>query len=185
VAEPVMPAEKKGAPVETGDTRGKPRRGVSLYDLEPKTKQGKVTDPQPRPRVDVPAPVAKPIPEPAPAPSKSFSMPGSRHVRIDAPAGLLGDLGKDSRMQPWLSQGVAAATKCYEREAKTHPGLSGTIVVSIIMHENDRPDGSLQTLPSQLSGVFACLTASMMKSRMPLFTGKEGQKYIARVTFSP
>lgn len=183
--------EPAGSPevTEPGTPKKEPKRGASLYDLEPERKQGKTTGPQPSAKVDPPAPAPKPAPAPAPAPkpvaNKPFNMPGSAHVRIDAPAGLLTDLAKDSRMQPWLSQGVAAATKCYEREAKTAPGLSGTIVVSIVMHENDRPDASLQTLPSQLSGMFACLTGSMMKSRMPLFTGKEGQKYTARVTFAP
>ena len=112
-------------------------------------------------------------------------MPGSANVKIDVPKGLQTDLAKDTRMKPWLEKGVAAATKCYEREAKTVPKLTGTIEVAIVMRENDRPDASIKTLPPQLSGLFACLSGAMMKSRMPLFTGKEGQKYTARVTFKP
>ncbi len=203
-ATPVAAAPEAAAAAETKPsepavaavaTARKPKPGASVYDREPKPK---ATTPSPAQPVKPPIkidlskigaggvlPLPKPEPaNPAPAPT-SYAMPGSAQVKIDAPKGLQADLAKDPRMKPWLEKGVAAATQCYQREAKNNPQLSGTIVVSIVMHENDRPDASIQTLPSQLSGIFACLTGAMMKSRMPLFTGQEGQKYTARVAFKP
>jgi hypothetical protein len=106
-------------------------------------------------------------------------------VSLELPSGLKADLAKDTRMKPWLDQGLAAATRCYEEEAKSSPGLSGVIEVAIVMHENDRPDASLKSLPSSLASVFTCVSGAMMGKKMPLFTGQEGQRYVAKVRFSP
>lgn len=178
------------------DPKAEPKKGETLT--------AKVTPPTPAPK---PAPTPEPAPKPAPDPKAdtkgtatkpvmqpppptppapvAYEMPSSAHVRIEAPKGLEADLAKDTRMTPWLQKSVGAATKCYEVEAKTTPKLAGAIEVGIVMHENDRPDAAIKKLPPQLSGVFACVSGAMMKSRMPLFVGKEGQKYTARVVFKP
>jgi len=182
--------------------------GASLYEREAKKKKteepapsptpkpkestetqvSKTPAPTPAPKPDPTGPAPKPVmepPPPAPPAPVAYDMPGSVHVQLVAPKGLEADLAKDTRMKPWLQKSVAAATKCYAIEAKTTPKLAGTIEVGIVMHENDRPDAAIKKLPPQLSGVFACVSGAMMKSRMPLFTGREGQKYTARVVFTP
>ncbi len=182
------PSEPR-APGPAGKT--KTTRGVSRDELEPTPKAPQPPAPPPSPTPEVDEGVTAPVPDRKPETkarkpeASAFVMPGAAHVQLVAPSGLTADLAGDPRMKPWLDKGVAAANRCYVREAKGKPTLAGTIVVRIVMHENDRPDASIKQLPSQLSGVFACVTENMMKTRMPLFTGKEGKKYTARVVFKP
>jgi len=198
------PEGKKKAPEPTpvakpdtkADPKAEPKKGETLTAKvtppTPAPKPAPKPEPTPKPASDPKAdtqgtatkPVMQPPPPTPPAPV-AYEMPSSAHVRIEAPKGLEADLAKDTRMKPWLQKSVAAATKCYEVEAKTTPKLTGTIEVGIVMHENDRPDAAIKKLPPQLSGVFACVSGAMMKSRMPLFVGKEGQKYTAKVVFKP
>ena len=114
---------------------------------------------------------------------QSFTQIDSSLARKFEGTGL--GLAMVKQMTELLGGSVAVASKCYDKEAKSAPKLAGTIEVAIVMHENDRPDASIKTLPPQLSGVFACASGALMSSRMPLFTGKEGQKYTARVVFKP
>jgi len=196
------PEGKKKAPEPTpvakpdtkADPKAEPAKGETLTaKVTPPTPAPKPAPtpapvPAPEPKADTKGTASKPVmqpPPPVPPSPVAYEMPSSAHVRIEAPKGLEADLAKDTRMKPWLQKSVTAATKCYEIEAKTTPKLAGTIEVGIVMHENDRPDAAIKKLPPQLSGVFACVSGAMMKSRMPLFVGKEGQKYTARVVFKP
>lgn len=172
----------------------KAKKGASLYDIDPSVRPKKS---EPVAAADKPA--AKPAKDTAPDPVKDtasepekaeaekpvFVASSSKHVSLDLPAGLKSDLASDKRMKPWLDTAVGHATRCYEREAKSASGLSGVVEVLIVMHENARPDASLKTLPSQLAGVFTCVSGAMMGVKMPLFTGKEGQRYTARAKFTP
>jgi hypothetical protein len=173
----------------------KAKKGASLYDIDPSVRPKKpvsgasadkpIKDSAPEPVKDSPKAAEKPAPE-KPAPEKPvFVASSSKHVTLEMPAGLKEDLASDKRMKPWLDTAVAKATSCYQREAKSSPALSGVVEVSIIMHENARPDASLKSLPSQLAGVFTCVSGAMMGVKMPLFTGREGQRYSARVKFGP
>lgn len=186
-----MPSAK---PVDAPTPKAK--KGASLYDIDPSVRPKKdpvVADkPAPAPMPDAPTPAQggadEPVKEASKQPEKSeakppFVAPTSKHVTLDLPAGLKDDLASDKRMKPWLDTAIGHATRCYEREAKSTPGLSGTVEVLIVMHENARPDASLKTLPSQLAGVFTCVSGAMMSVKMPLFTGKEGQRYTARAKF--
>jgi hypothetical protein len=183
-------------------SRPKAKKGASLYDIDPSVRPKK-TDPVASVEPSKPSPAKDGASEPAqggttrPAKDPStttdkaeparapFVSPTSKHVALDLPAGLKDDLASDKRMKPWLDTAVSHATRCYEREAKSNAGLSGTVEVLIVMHENARPDASLKTLPSQLAGVFTCVSGAMMSIKMPLFTGKEGQRYTARAKFGP
>jgi hypothetical protein len=54
------------------------------------------------------------------------------------------------------------------------------------MHANARPDADIASLPPALSGVVACGTSKLMRAgRMPLRTGKEGEKHAVSVKFTP
>jgi hypothetical protein len=186
----------KGEPSPT-KTVEPAKKGASLYDIDPKATQGaekpKTTATPTKPTLITPklpslATTTKPEPKPEapapePKPTPAFNVPSAPHVTLDLPQGLRDDLAKDTRMTPWLKKGLSAASSCYTKQNDAK--LAGTIVVNIVMHENDRPDASIQTLPGQLSGVFACVSGAMMKNRMPLFTGKEGQRYTAKVRFAP
>lgn len=106
-------------------------------------------------------------------------MPRTANVRIDFPAGLQADLDADPRMQTWVDKVVPIIDGCHgnNRAAK------GTISTRITMHENERPDADILSLPGQLSSVVACATGALMRVKMPLFTGREGTRYDVRIVF--
>jgi hypothetical protein len=109
-------------------------------------------------------------------------VPSTDHVHIDVPAGLQADLDHDPRMQAWVERAVSAVDRCYGslREA----GVSGTVEVTLVMHENERPSAQPTQLPTALTPMLACLTGSLMQVKMPLFTGKEGTRYALKVRLS-
>jgi hypothetical protein len=95
-------------------------------------------------------------------------------------------LNADTRMQPWLNSTLTTIEKCYEGVLASDPAASGTIKFVLEMHESARPDADITALPPQLSGVVACGTGKLMRAgRMPLFTGKEGEKHTVSVKFTP
>jgi hypothetical protein len=51
------------------------------------------------------------------------------------------------------------------------------------MHANARPDPDVQSLPGELSGIVTCATGQLMRTKMPLFTGTEGESYTVKVRF--
>ena len=180
------------------DDVGKERdTGGSLYDL---VKEGKATLPDSKPSASngkvTASPITKPEPtkpEPAkpeptkPEPAKpvgKVSIPSTANVRVDVPKGMQELLNKDPRMGPWVKQVVEIADKCYAQERKSNALAEGSIAVNVTMHENDRPDADVKSLPPQLSGVVACATGKLMRIKMPLFTGPEGQKHGVKIVFS-
>ncbi len=120
---------------------------------------------------------------PKPVAATKVSVPKTVHVAIDVPSGLQSDLDRDPRMQPWVNQVVATIDRCYGGEAKSK--AAGTIEVLVTMHENERPDADIKQLPPALSPIVACATGGLMRTKMPLFTGKEGSRYTVKLRFSP
>jgi hypothetical protein len=86
-------------------------------------------------------------------------------------------------MQPWVNKVVSVADACYERERKDNPKAGGVIPVKVTMHENERPDADVGSVPSSLGGVIACATTKLLGARPPLFTGKEGESYTVKIHF--
>ncbi|HKP64085.1 MAG TPA: hypothetical protein VJV78_45430 [Polyangiales bacterium] len=131
-----------------------------------------------------PSPVAaEPTPAPAPKPATRVNIPNTEHVRVEVPAGLQAWLDKDTRMQPWLAKVMKVIDDCYAGVRADNPSAAGTISFRVTMHENARPDPDIQSLPGPLSGVVACATGQLMRARMPLFTGREGDSYVVHVKF--
>lgn len=137
-----------------------------------------------KPALQSPAPAPTPVKPSAPAagtPAKGkVVIPRTAHVNIAVPAGLQADLDKDARMQPWANQVISVIDKCHTQ----NPNAAGTIEVQITMHENARPDADIKKLPSELSPIVACATGGLMRTKMPLFTGTEGARYMVKINFS-
>jgi hypothetical protein len=111
-------------------------------------------------------------------------VPHTAHVHVQIPSGLQAALDLDPRMQPWSEQAIQAIDQCYDAERKKNPAAAGVISVRLTMHEESRPDADIKTLPPALSGVVACATGNLMRTRMPLFTSKEGDKYTVNIEFT-
>jgi hypothetical protein len=130
-----------------------------------------------------PAPKPAPVPlAPAPVPAKPktrVSIPRTEHVHVEIPVGLQADLDADPRMQAWVDKVIAIADGCH---AKARANV-GTIEAQITMHENARPDPDVRSLPPQLGSLVACATGQLMRTKMPLFTGREGTRYAVRIVF--
>ena len=109
-------------------------------------------------------------------------MPHTDHVSIDVPAGMQALLDDDDRMQPWVNKVIPVADRCY---ASKGGGANASIVVDVTMHENARPDADIRSLPPALAGVVACATGDLMRTKMPLFTGPEGQRHTLKIKFKP
>jgi hypothetical protein len=133
---------------------------------------------------------ATPPPRPEPPPSveakapTKVAIPQTDNVKADVPAGLQRFLDADPRMQPWVNKVMSVAEQCYAKERASNPLAKGVISVNIVMHQNERPDASLGSLPVLLAGIIPCATSKLMGSRMPLFTGDEGAKYTVRIHFT-
>ncbi|MFT3923418.1 MAG: hypothetical protein QM778_12860 [Myxococcales bacterium] len=173
-------------------TAGAKHTGNSLYDL---AKRGEATLPTTAPAASptptpTPPPVAPPAPVPsAPAPAPSapkgkVTIPSTEHVRVDVPAGLQAALDADPRMQPWANKVISVIDGCYAGERNSNKSAAGTISVLVTMHSESRPDADIKSLPSALSGVVACATGGLMRTKMPLFTGKEGEKHTLNIRFT-
>jgi hypothetical protein len=196
VASPEIPKTKPqasdGAPSGASAGSEKGKTGVSLYDL---AKRGEATlpvTPKPAPaRAPTPKPPATSAPTPTPVaakptpakPNTKVVVPSTDHVRVEVPKGLQAALDADPRMQPWVNQVIKVIDGCYAKERKSNPKAAGVIQVRITMHENSRPDADPKTPPSALFGVVTCATGGLMKSKMPLFTGKEGEKHTVNIRF--
>jgi hypothetical protein len=202
-APPVVPPveealPEKAHPARTAPetTRGSaPNRAAKHPSEAPPVKPVAAAKPAAAPKS---APASPKAPPPAPAPqaplvattpkpaaASKVSVPKTVHVQIDVPAGLQADLDHDPRMQPWVNQVVATIDRCYGSESKSNTKLSGTIEVLVTMHENERPDADIKQLPPALSPIVACATGGLMRTKMPLFTGKESSRYSVRLRFVP
>ena len=175
--------ERKASPAASG--------GVSLYEL---AKRGEATLETSKPKTgasanvpaktqppepSAPAPISKPAPAP-PKPKSKVDVPSTAHVRVDVPAGLQRALDADPRMQPWVRTVITVADGCQRQ----NPAAVGTIKVRVTMHENERPDADILSLPSQLSPIVACATGRLMRTKMPLFTAREGERHSVSIHFS-
>jgi hypothetical protein len=123
------------------------------------------------------------VPETKPA-KKTLVVPSSAHVRAEVPAGLQKLLDSDQRMQPWVNKVMEVAEQCYAKVRGDNASAEGAIAVNVVMHENERPDASIASLPSQLAGMVTCGTSKLMRTRMPFFTGDEGAHFTVRLRFS-
>lgn len=162
-------------------------------------KNARETEPRspPKPREAIaraPEAPAKSAPEPAPArapqtppptPAKpapeKVRVPSTAHVRVDIPAGLQTQLDRDPRMQPWSNQVIAIIDRCYQGTTR----VADSIEVRVTLHENERPDADILRLPPSLTQVVSCATGSLMRVKMPLFTGPEGARHTVRIQFTP
>jgi hypothetical protein len=111
-------------------------------------------------------------------------VPRTDHVYATFPRKLQALLDGDPRMQPWLDKVIAIVDRCYAR-ARGGSDAGGTIVLQLTMHENARPDVDIESLPPPLSSVVACATGDLMRSRSPLFTSGEGERYTVELHFVP
>ncbi|MGD8862558.1 MAG: hypothetical protein PVI30_21285 [Myxococcales bacterium] len=94
-------------------------------------------------------------------------------------------LDADPRMQPWVNAVMRVADRCYAAQRAKDASAGGTIVATATMHQNARPTVDIDTLPPALAGVVACATGDLMRNRMPLFTGPEGQRHRLQIRFTP
>jgi hypothetical protein len=190
------PKEQHNAKSEEDDDGKATRtadRGLSLYEL---AKRGEAklpaTEPSPAPapratpsEVAAPAPVA---PRPAAVvtagkPRGSVTVPSTGRVHIDVPSAMQANLDADPRMQPWLNKVVSVVDTCFAKLQAQSADVHGTIEVTVTMRENERPDADIRSLPPQLSSLVSCATGALMRSKMPLFTGPEGQRHNVRLRF--
>jgi hypothetical protein len=111
------------------------------------------------------------------------NVPNTSRVHVEVPPGLQRWLDADTRMQPWLNKVIPVIDGCYGKVLNDNANAHGAITFRVTMHENARPDPDIQSLPGELSGVVACATGQLMRARMPLFTGTEGESYVVRVKF--
>jgi hypothetical protein len=109
------------------------------------------------------------------------TIPSTAHVQVQIPAGLQEALDLDPRMQPWANKVIQVIDSCY----KSNAGATGVISVRVTMHTDSRPDADVTSLPPALSSVVACATGGLMRTKMPLFTGKEGAKHNVNIRFTP
>jgi hypothetical protein len=118
-------------------------------------------------------------------PKGKVTIPSTVHLRVDVPAGLQAALDLDPRMQPWANKVIQVIDSCYTQERKSNASAAGVIAVRVTMHSESRPDADVKSLPPALSGVVACATGGLMRTKMPLFTGKEGEKHDINIRFTP
>ena len=104
-------------------------------------------------------------------------------MHVEFPKGLQADLDADPRMQPFVNQVISVADKCYADARKSNPSAAGTIELVATMHSEARPDVDVRKSPTALANVVACGMGRLMSLKMPLFTGKEGQKYPIKIVF--
>jgi hypothetical protein len=165
------------------------QQGATPRRERPAAPSEAVAPPRSEPSAGDPVVTATPEPQPEPPPpaapvkaATKLIVPTTDRVKIDVPAGLQRWLDADLRMQPWLNRAVKVIDGCH---ASSTPNAEGTITFQLTMHMNSRPDADIKSLPAKLSGVVACATGQLMRNRMPLFTGTEGESYTVKVHFSP
>jgi hypothetical protein len=172
------PTQPKGA----GATKAEAHASTTKPTALPRTLEREPASSTPAPLPSAPAPIPPTPPAPAPRPvatSKKVVVPRTTHVHVDYPAGLQADLDADPRMQSWVDKVIPIIDGCHSKDR----GAKGAIATRVTMHENDRPDADILSLPGQLSSVVACATGSLMRIKMPLFTGREGTRYDVRIVF--
>jgi len=177
------PAVAHGAPPKA--QRTPPRSAApSGAPPEPQGAPREAAPPEPSPAAEPPEPQPREaVPPVSPPAIKRVVVPSTAYVRVEVPAGLQRWLDADPRMQPWLSKVIPVIDRCYAGVRSRNPGASGTISFRVTMHRNARPSPDIESLPGQLSGVVTCATGQLLRTRMPLFTGNEGETHRVRVRF--
>ena len=180
--------EARPAKRPASNAKGKPRvasrseRAVKASRNDDKAaspgREAPAVEPTKAPAKAVPA-AAPPSGASKPVKSSRVTVPQLPHVRAEVPDGLQRDLDADPRMQSWLDRVFAVIDGCHAQNR----GATGTIEAQITMHENERPDADIRSLPPALSSVVACATGGLMRTKMPLFTGREGARYPVRIRF--
>jgi hypothetical protein len=167
------------APAEAEPVEAYATQSASPHERKPsRSKPHSQPGPAPRPVTPAPPPAAIPVPAARPAASaKKVVVPGTPNVHVDYPLGLQNDLDADPRMQSWVDKLIAIVDGCHAKNRSA----TGAISARITMHENERPDAAILALPAPLSSVVACATGSLMRVKMPLFTGHEGTRYDVRI----
>jgi hypothetical protein len=186
VPAPTANADKAGAKVAAKvATKDSAKDTAKAEPSTPSTPSTQPTVPSAAPEKPSEAPKAEP-PKTAPPPPSKVTIPQSKHLKVSVPARLQSLLDADPRMQPWLNSTLTTIEQCYAAERAKSPDAQGTIKATLTMHANARPDADVDQLPPALSGVLACATGKLMRApRMPLFTGKEGERHSFSVTLSP
>jgi len=197
---PVVPSEQPVAPTASGQapTPGGGRDAHAQKSSKRVAESERKSTSQRKPSAPEPASAAKaasvaparaasvapaPAPQPAATPAEKIAsrvkVPSTAHVHAELPSGLQRDLDADPRMQSWLDRAFAIIDGCHAQNR----GAAGTIEAQLTMHEEARPDADIRALPPALSGVVACATGGLMRTKMPLFTGAEGTRYTVRIRF--
>jgi hypothetical protein len=145
----------------------------------------------PASRVVPPGPVALPAPAAPPpiaqpsAAGGGVKVPSTPHVRFDVPSGLQRWLDADDRMIPWLGRALHVIDACYADARQRDPNAAGVITFSVTMHRTARPSADVLSLPRPLQSIVRCATLRLLRVKMPLFTGSEGERYVVQAHFSP
>jgi hypothetical protein len=177
---PQAPAAKPASASAKTPASDKPARESTAKPAKiPPPPEPSAVAPAAKPPVPAPAPPAPAAAE-APVKKSKVTVPSTDHVKIDVPKGMQTLLDADTRMQPWVEKVVAVADRCYKSKGM---GSSATIVVDVTMHKNARPDADVRSLPPTLAGVVACATGDLMRTKMPLFTGPEGERHTLKIRF--
>jgi hypothetical protein len=173
-------APKPSAPSASAAKQPEPAKPTA--EPKPSTPEPK-EEPAAKVEPVAPQPV-EPAPAPAPEPpaKTGVKVPRTAHVRAEIPKGMQALLDADTRMQPWVDKAMAIVERCYVSKGF---GTSATIVGVVTMHPNARPDVDVTSLPPTLAAVVACATGDLMRNRMPLFTGPEGQRHTLKIRFTP
>ena len=174
------PASKPPSAAQPVAARPSPGKSRTTGSSRPQASQPTAAEPLAGQSPALPA--AEPVPQRRPA---SVQVPSTDHVRVDVPSGLQQWLDADDRMRPWLGKAIAIAESCYAKVRADDPGASGTIALSVTMHENARPSGRVASAAPAVNGIVMCATTRLLGIKMPLFTGKEGETYSVRVQFMP
>jgi hypothetical protein len=184
---PPVPAPEKPSSASKAASRAAARAGKAKPSASA-AKEPSAQAPQAPAKASPPASVPSPAPSAsapvtapvrAPAAKTRVVVPSTAHVRVELPSGLQQDLDDDPRMQPWVDKVIAIADSCHAKAR----GAQGTIEAAVTMHDEARPDVDVRSVSAQLGGLVACATGSLMRTKMPLFTGREGARYVVRLHF--
>lgn len=121
---------------------------------------------------------------PTKASPATVSVPRTDHVYTVIPNPLQELLNQDRRMRPWMAQVIRVIDGCYTDLRQTDSNAAGVIELMVTMHKNARPEADIKSLPSQLGGIVACATTKLLRTRMPLFTGPEAQRFKVKIHFT-
>jgi hypothetical protein len=106
-------------------------------------------------------------------------------VQIEVSPGLQTWLNADPRMRAWMDKAIAVVDACYAELRRSDGAATGVVELNVTMHQNARPSASVGSMPWALKGVASCVTTHLFGVKMPLFTGREGDRQTLRVELIP